>query len=108
MAPHDGPDGHTHELAAPTDKLTRAGLGTFKAPKSPYDLWMDAQGIPGFRDIGVSKVQNLPMTKWDLMGGNASFIQLYGTEGMWAVILLKSLVLVPLIQLSTSMNSNIS
>jgi hypothetical protein len=83
MAPHDGIDGHGHDWTAPTDKLTRTGFGKFKAPKSPYDLWMDSQDIPIYRAIGISKVQDLPLQKWDLMGGNASFIQLFGTEGMW-------------------------
>ena len=47
------------------------------------DLWMEGQDIPIYRDIGVSRVQDLPLKKWDMMGGNATFIQLFGTEGMW-------------------------
>jgi len=82
MAPHDVPGEplHWHE---PTDKSTRAGFGRFAAPRAPYDIWMEAQGIPIYRDIGVRRVQDLPLKPWKLMGGNATFVQLYGTEGMW-------------------------
>jgi mannose-6-phosphate isomerase-like protein (cupin superfamily) len=44
---------------------------------------MEAEGIPVFRGIGVSKVQDLPMQPWKRMGGRGHFIQLYGTEGKW-------------------------
>jgi len=36
-----------------------------------------------FRDIGVSKVQNLPLAPWKRTGGRGSYIQLHGTEGKW-------------------------
>ena len=52
-------------------------------PKTPYDLFMESEGIPIYRDIGVSKVQNLPLLPWPRMGGRGSYIQLYGTEGKW-------------------------
>lgn len=67
----------------PTDNKTKSGFGRFAAPKSPYDIWMDDQDIPVYRDIGVHRVQDLPMKPWKLMGGKATFIQLFGTEGMW-------------------------
>jgi quercetin dioxygenase-like cupin family protein len=44
---------------------------------------MEQEGIPIFRDIGVSKVQNLPLAPWRRMGGRGTYIQLYGTEGKW-------------------------
>ena len=79
--PHDG---HTNlPWVEPTDNKTKSGLGRFAAPRSPYDIWMEAQDIPVYRNIGVRRVQDLPMKRWKLMGGNATFIQLYGTEGMW-------------------------
>jgi len=79
MAPHDGPLAW-HE---PGDKQTTAGFGRFAAPSAPYDLWVEAQDIPIFRAIGISRVQDLPLKPWKLMGGKASFVQLFGTEGMW-------------------------
>jgi mannose-6-phosphate isomerase-like protein (cupin superfamily) len=77
--PHDGPE-HWHEVSGTTKK---AGLGQFKQPPLPYDTFMEEQGIPIHRDIGVSKVQNLPLKPWKRMGGNGTFIQLFGTEGLW-------------------------
>ncbi len=70
---------HWHE---PTGN-SRAGFGEFGRPKTPYDLFMESEGIPIFRDIGVSQVQNLPMTPWKRLGGKGSYIQLHGTEGKW-------------------------
>ena len=37
----------------PTDKKTRAGYGKFLRPNTPYDNFMESQGIPIYRDIGV-------------------------------------------------------
>src|SRR3990172_8941042 len=67
----------------PTDNKTRAGLGKFLRPNTPYDTFMEAQGIPIYRDIGVRRVQDLPRKPWKRMGGNGTFIQLLGTEGLW-------------------------
>ena len=61
----------------------RAGFGKFGRPKTPYDLFMESEGIPVFRDIGVSKVQNLPLAPWKRLGGRGTYIQLHGTEGKW-------------------------
>src|SRR6201988_3954156 len=76
---HDVPGGHWHEPTAGK----RAGFGKFKRPSTPYDLFMESEGIPIFRDIGVSKVQNLPLMPWKRTGGRGTYIQLYGTEGKW-------------------------
>jgi quercetin dioxygenase-like cupin family protein len=61
----------------------RAGFGKFGRPKTPYDNFMESEGIPVFRDIGVSKVQNLPLAPWKRTGGRGTYIQLHGTEGKW-------------------------
>ena len=79
--PHDlNSDSHWHE---PTGLTKKAGLGTFKKPPMPYDVFMEEQEIPIVRAVGVSKVQNLPLKPWKRMGGKGSFIQLWGTEGLW-------------------------
>src|SRR5438874_591366 len=70
---------HWHE---PTGN-DRAGFGAFGRPKTPYDLFMESEGIPIYRDIGVSKVQNLPLAPWKRLGGKGTYIQLHGTEGKW-------------------------
>ena len=79
--PHDkANENHWHEITSTTKK---AGLGTFKQPPMPYDRFMEEQEIPIFRGIGVSKVQDLPRKPWKRTGGKGTFIQLYGTEGLW-------------------------
>src|SRR5215510_12034971 len=70
---------HWHE---PTG-IDRAGFGKFGRPKTPYDLFMESEGIPIFRDVGLKTVLDLPMTPWKRLGGKGTYIQLYGTEGKW-------------------------
>ena len=84
--PHDNTQDHWHEVKGETQK---AGLGTFVRPPMPYDKYMMEQEIPIFRDIGISKVQNLPLKPWKRMGGKGSFIQLFGTEGLWGCYLVE-------------------
>lgn len=47
----------------------RTKLGKFGQPLSSYDTFMEANGIPIFRGIGISKVQNLLLADWPRMGG---------------------------------------
>jgi quercetin dioxygenase-like cupin family protein len=78
--PHDAPDQtHWHEPKAGES----AGLGQFKRPAMPYDRFMEAEGVPVYRGIGVRRVQDLPLEPWRRLGGRGSYIQLYGTEGLW-------------------------
>jgi len=77
---HDTTDGsHWHE----PEGLKNAGYGAWKRPNTSYDDYMEAQGIPIYRGIGVRRVQDMPLKRWNRMGGNGTFIQLYGTEGRW-------------------------
>ena len=70
---------HWHE----PEGTRNAGYGAWKRPNTPYDDYMEAQGIPIFRGIGVRRVQDMPLKRWNRMGGNGTFIQLFGTEGKW-------------------------
>ena len=74
---------HTAKWQAPTDNKTKAGYGKFLRPKTPYDIYMEEQEIPIYREIGVRRVQDLPRKPWKKTGGNGTFIQLLGTEGLW-------------------------
>ena len=79
---HDTPDQvHWHEPKAGEN----AGLGAFKRPQMPYDRFMEAEGVPVYRGIGVRRVQDLPLAPWKRLGGRGSYIQLYGTEGLWGL-----------------------
>ena len=77
--PHDKDRSHWHEPAG----NKKAGFGKFSKQPTPYDAFMEEEGIPVFRGIGISKVQNLPLVPWKRVGGRGHFIQLYGTEGKW-------------------------
>ena len=78
---HEVTSDHWHE----PEGLKNAGYGAWKRPNTPYDDWMEAQGMPIFRGIGVKRVQDMPLKRWNRMGGNGTFIQLYGTEGKWGL-----------------------
>jgi len=78
---HDTTDTHWHEPKAGEN----AGFGKFLRKPMPYDVFMESEGIPCFRDIGISKVQNLPLAPWKRLGGRGTYIQLYGTEGLWGL-----------------------
>ena len=55
--PHDKDLTHWHEPSG----NKKAGFGKFKKQPTPYDAFMESEGIPVFRDIGMTKVQNLPL-----------------------------------------------
>jgi mannose-6-phosphate isomerase-like protein (cupin superfamily) len=69
----------------PDSEATKSGFGKWARPRSPYDIFMEEQGIPIYRGIGVYRVQDLPLQPWKRLGGNGTFIQLYGTEGKWGM-----------------------
>ena len=79
--PHDNEGKHWHEPKAGEN----AGFGKFKRPSMPYDKFMEAEGVPCFRGIGLRTVFDLPMAPWKRLGGKGSYIQLYGTEGLWGL-----------------------
>ncbi|MFN3890573.1 MAG: cupin domain-containing protein [Beijerinckiaceae bacterium] len=79
--PHDDAGGHWHEPKAGEN----AGTGKFKRVAMPYDRFMEAEGVPCYRGIGVRRVQDLPMLPWKRLGGKGTYIQLYGTEGLWGM-----------------------
>jgi len=72
---------HWHEPKAGEN----AGFGKFLRKPMPYDSFMESEGVPVFRGIGVRRVQDLPMAPWKRLGGRGSYIQLYGTEGLWGM-----------------------
>jgi hypothetical protein len=76
---HEVTSQHWHE----PEGYKNAGYGAWNRPNTPYDDYMEAQGVPVFRGIGVRRVQDMPLKRWNRMGGNGTFIQLFGTEGKW-------------------------
>ena len=83
---HDITDqSHWHE----PERGANAGTGAFKRAAMPYDRFMEAEGVPVFRGIGVKRVHDLPMKPWARLGGKGTFIQLYGTEGLWGMYVIE-------------------
>jgi quercetin dioxygenase-like cupin family protein len=66
-------------------KGERTGFGKFTKLPLPYDNFMESEGIPVFRDIGVRDIRDLPLKPWKRVGGRGTYIQLYGTEGKWGL-----------------------
>ncbi len=84
--PHDSESVvHWHEPKAGEN----AGFGKFERAKSNYDRFMESEGIPIYRAIGVRRVQDLPVTPWKRLGGRGSYIQLFGTEGLWGMYIVE-------------------
>lgn len=72
----------------PTSEEERAGTKTWKILPTPYDRFMEEEGIPVFRGMGIWDVRELPRQPWKRLGGLGSYIQLDGTEklhGMYVV-----------------------
>ncbi len=66
----------------------RAGARAWARPKTPYDRYMEEEGLPLYRGIGIYDTRELPRTDWKRMGGKGSFIQLDGTDnktGMYSL-----------------------
>jgi quercetin dioxygenase-like cupin family protein len=76
---------HWHEPKAGE----RAGFGKWGRVKTPYDEFMDAEGVPCFRDIGIGNVKTLPLKPWKRLGGRGTYIQLHGTETKWGCYLVE-------------------
>ncbi|MPY69147.1 MAG: cupin domain-containing protein [Alphaproteobacteria bacterium] len=78
--PHDIADApHWHEPG----RDICAGGPAFRRVSTPYDTFMEGEDIPVFRNIGVAGLRDLPLKPWARTGGRGSFIQLFGTEGLW-------------------------
>ncbi len=67
---------------APTDENTRAGTKTWTKLMSPYDRFMQEEGIPVVRGIGINDVRELPREPWKRLGGRGYYVQLDGTDWM--------------------------
>ena len=65
-----------------------AGHLIYQRSRSPYERYMEEEGIPIFRGIGVRDTRELPLGKWERLGGRGTFLYLSGCEsvkGMFVV-----------------------
>jgi hypothetical protein len=64
------------------------GLPFYKRYATAWEQFLDEEGIPVFKGIGVRDARELPRSNWPRVGGKASYIQLIGTNndsGMFVV-----------------------
>lgn len=76
------------EFREPGSDGEAAGYLSYKRVKSPYELYMEEEGIPIFRGIGVYDTRELNLGPWQRMGGRGCFLHLRGIEsqkGMYVV-----------------------
>lgn len=76
------------EFKEPGSEGESAGYLSYKRIKSPYERFMDEEGIPIFRGIGVRDTRDLTLGAWKRLGGRGSFLYLDGLDslkGMYVV-----------------------
>src|SRR5258708_26136456 len=81
---HDTTDGsHWHE----PEGLKNAGYGAWKRPNTPYDEYMEAQGIPIYRGIGVRRAPDKPPQTSKPRGGESTLFHPFRTRGQLGRVL---------------------
>jgi quercetin dioxygenase-like cupin family protein len=66
-----------------------AGLTTFPRPATPYETYMEEEGIPIHRGVsGFSDVRALELGTWKRLGGGGAFIELEGIGNIQGIHLL--------------------
>ena len=64
------------------------GLAYFKRYSTLWETFLDEEGIPVFKGVGVRDARELPRADWARVGGKATFVQLIGTNndtGMFVI-----------------------
>ena len=69
------------DFAEVKGEQAHAGVKSWNVPKTPYDHFMEEEGIPIYRGLGMGDVREIPKKPWKRMGGLGSYIQLDGTDG---------------------------
>jgi len=65
------------------------GYRTYKPTASPYERYMQEEGIPIFRGVGVRDTRELELGDWKRMGGKGMFLALAGLEGLKGMYVLE-------------------
>ncbi|MCG3774925.1 MAG: hypothetical protein JW395_1750 [Nitrospira sp.] len=80
-------EGSTFE--APVGDEQRAGTKLWRKPRSPFEFFMEEEGIPVWRGLGMRDVRELPRTDWKRLGGKGSYIQFDGADGIHSMYVLE-------------------
>ena len=78
-----------HEHWTEPKEGERAGFGRFKKLPTPYDLFMESEGIPVFRDLGIRDIRDLPLAPWKRTGGQGAYLELNGVGGKSGLYILE-------------------
>ncbi len=65
------------------------GHFSWARPATPYETYMEEQGIPIVRGVGLHDARDVTLAPWKRMGGQGAFIQLDGTGGLTGMYLLE-------------------
>jgi len=66
------------EFREPTSEESMAGHYTFKASKSPYMRYVESEGIPIVKGIGVYDTRDVELGDWARYGARGAFLYLDG------------------------------
>jgi mannose-6-phosphate isomerase-like protein (cupin superfamily) len=64
------------------------GIPYFRRYATPWETFLDEEGLPVYKGVGVHDSRELPRADWPRVGGKGSYIQLIGTNndtGMFVV-----------------------
>lgn len=67
------------EFVAPTGEQV-AGTSTYRRSHSPYERWMEEEGIPVVRGIGVTDIRELTLGEWRRRSARGAYLHLSGIE----------------------------
>src|SRR5438874_1267063 len=76
------------EFREPTGE-DAAGYRTYTPSKSAYECFMEEEGIPIYRGIGVRDTRELELGDWKRTGGKGMFLALEGLEGLKGMYVLE-------------------
>jgi mannose-6-phosphate isomerase-like protein (cupin superfamily) len=64
----------------PTSEDQPSGYLTYKRVHSPYEKWIEEEGIPVFKGIGVSDTRELTLGDWKRRNARGTYLLLAGVE----------------------------
>lgn len=53
-------------------------LGT----KTPYEIWLESEGVPVIKTFFVEDIRKVPLESWERKGGFGAFLNMEGAEGI--------------------------
>ncbi len=78
----------TASWVEPSGEDQAAGLHKYNRSNSPYERYMDEQGIPIIRGIGVYDTREVELGDWSRLGARGAFLYLAGHEDIKGMFIL--------------------